>query len=300
MTDLHLHSLYSDDGEFTPAEMARMCAESGVTLMSVTDHNCARANREAEEAARTAGVRYVTGIEIDCVYEEAVFHVLGYRIDADSPVFLEIEENVARQGAAASEAMLQKTRTLGFPVTETEMRQMAKGRYWRDLWTGEMFAEALLGKEELAGHPLLMPYRPGGARSDNPYVNFYWDFYAQGKPCHAPVDYPAMEDVLRIVRHSGGIAVLAHPGMSLRGRESLLPGILKLGLDGIEAYSSYHTPEQAATFEAVAKERRLLATCGSDFHGKNKPAVRIGGAVFAPGTDKEAVGRAARRALLAQ
>lgn len=299
MTDLHLHSRYSDDGEFTPAQLARMCAENGVTTMSVTDHNCARANREAAPAAGAAGVRYVTGIEIDCVFQGAGFHVLGYHIDADSPDFVWIEENVARQGAGASVAMLEKTQELGFPVTEGEMRALSRGRYWADLWTGEMFAEVLLKKEELAEHPLLAPYRSGGARGDNPYVNFYWDFYAQGKPCHAQVTYPTMEDAVSIIHKNGGAAVLAHPGMSLKGREALLDGILRLGLDGIEAYSSYHTPGQAAEFERVARENRLLATCGSDFHGKTKPTVPIGGAVFAPGTDRGQAGRAAADPLLA-
>lgn len=42
-----------------------------------------------------------------------------------------------------------------------------------------MFGEALLKDERYVDHELLKPYRSGGSRSDNPYVNFYWDYYVQ-------------------------------------------------------------------------------------------------------------------------
>ena len=30
--DLHIHSLYSDDGEFTPTQLVEMCYEAGVKI----------------------------------------------------------------------------------------------------------------------------------------------------------------------------------------------------------------------------------------------------------------------------
>ena len=70
MIDLHMHSSYSADAEFTPSVLAKMCAEQGVTLMAVTDHNSARANTEAREAAKERGIAYLSGIEIDCLFED--------------------------------------------------------------------------------------------------------------------------------------------------------------------------------------------------------------------------------------
>lgn len=276
MTDLHMHSRYSEDGEFTPAELVEQCFRQGITVMSITDHNCARANQEAQEAAGALGLRCIPGIEIDCVYGGAEFHVLGYGMDLSGPDFEEIERNVERQSYLASLARLERTRALGFCVTESELWEKSKDSYWKGSWTGEMFAEVLLEKAAYADHPLLRPYRPGGARSGNPYVNFYWDYYAQGKPCHAGLEYPPMAEVLGIIHRSRGKAVLAHPGVNLRGREELLDGILELGVDGVEAFSSYHTPEQADRFCRLARERGLFATCGSDYHGRTKPAIRLG------------------------
>lgn len=274
--DLHMHSLYSDDGEFTPARLVDACAAQGIPCMAVTDHNCVRANREAAKQAAKAGIRYIPGVEIDCVFENVEFHVLGYCIDDASPDFARIEENVRIQSQRASLLMLEKTRELGFWITEDEMRGMARGRYWSETWTGEMFAELLLAKPEYKRSALLLPYRKNGARGDNPYVNFYWDFYAQGKPCYAPVSYPRMADVLELIHRNHGFAVLAHPGVNLKNHPALLRDITDLGMDGLEAFSSYHSPGEASGYADFAVQNNLFVTCGSDFHGKIKPAISLG------------------------
>lgn len=277
MIDLHMHSSYSTDGELDPVELVELCGRQGVQLLSVTDHNSVRGNVQARAAAERKGLSYVSGIEIDCVLEGAGFHLLGYGIDEWDGGFARIEENIWQQSREASRTMLQKTQALGFSITEEELWALSKDSNWPEFWTGEMFAEVLLGRPEYLEHPMLQPYRAGGARSDNPYVNFYWDFYAQGKPCYVEVRYPGMEEAVDLIHQTHGRAVLAHPGMNLKGREELLEGIIGLGIDGIEAFSSYHSPRQAFGFFNEAREHGLFATCGSDFHGKTKPAVHLGG-----------------------
>ncbi len=276
MIDLHIHSLYSDDGEFTPEELVKKCAAQGIQWMAVTDHNCVRANEEAARKAAGAGIRYTSGIEIDCVYEHVNFHVLGYAIDAASSDFAGIEENVRTQSLRASRLMLEKTRALGFSVEEAEMEHMARGRYWSESWTGEMFAELLLSRPEYKDNVLLLPYREEGVRGDNPYVNFYWDFYAQGKPCYVPVAFPQMEEILDIIHQNHGVAVLAHPGVNLKNTPGLLNDIAELGIDGLEAFSSYHSLRESERYSDFASQNHLFVTCGSDFHGKIKPSIGLG------------------------
>ncbi len=277
MIDLHMHSNYSADGEFAPLELAKMCGEQGIRIMSVTDHNCARANTQARAAAEERGITYIPGIEIDCSFENAAFHVLGYGIDEWDPGFGRLEEQNFQQNRKASRKMLEKTVEFGFAVTEEELWALSRDSLWPEIWTGEMFAEILLGKPEYRDHPMLLPYREGGPRSENPCLNFYWDFYSPGKPCHVSLVLPSMEETLDLIHSTGGLAVLAHPGMNLKGREHLLEPIVKLGMDGIEAFSSYHSSRQALDFLKEARNQGKFATCGSDFHGKTKPAVRLGG-----------------------
>ena len=277
MIDLHMHSRYSEDGEFTPFELVRQCDKKGIRIMSVTDHNCAKANDEAAETAKKNGITYIPGIEIDCIFRDTNFHLLGYGIDFWSSDFGDIEKKIGSQSLQASLERLAATQKLGFGhVAEKDMRTLAKGSYWEGSWTGEMFAEVLLAMPEYTDHPLLKPYRPGGERSDNPYVNFYWDYYYQGKPCYAKIEYPAMEEMIDVIHRNHGAAVLAHPAVNLRGKEPLLADLLKLGIDGIEAFSSYHSQEQAEYYYHTAQERNLFVTCGSDYHGKTKPSIGIG------------------------
>ncbi len=277
MIDLHMHSRYSDDGEFTPTELIEQCTQKGVRIMSVTDHNCAKANEEAAKAAEEKGITFIPGIEIDCTYQDTNFHVLGYGIDFWSGDFEAIEKNIDNQSFQASLDRLAETQILGFwHITEKDMWELSKDNYWQGNWSGEMFAEVLLSMPEYADHPLLKPYRPGGERSDNPYVNFYWDYYSQGKPCYVKVDYPAMKEIIDIIHHNHGIAVIAHPGVNLKGKEFLLGGILDLGIDGIEAFSSYHNQKQAEYYYQAAQKKHIFFTCGSDYHGKTKPSIGIG------------------------
>lgn len=172
MIDLHMHSKYSDDGEYEPLDLVEKCFENTIKIMSVTDHNCVKANAEAE---------------------------------------------------------------------------------------------ALLKKTEYSEHPLLKPYRPGGARSGNPYVNFYWDFYAQGKPCYVKMEYPSMEEVIDIIHANHGAAVLAHPGVNLKDHFDLTDEILDLGFDGAEVFSSYHGLPEAEFFYKKAQEKQLRKGLGSNF-----------------------------------
>ena len=85
-----------------------------------------------------------------------------------------------------------------------------------------------------------------------------------------------MEEIIAIIHENHGVAVIAHPGVNLNGKEFLLDSILNLGIDGIEAFSSYHSLEQAQYYYRTAQENKIFVTCGSDYHGKTKPSIGIG------------------------
>lgn len=52
--------------------------------------------------------------------------------------------------------------------------------------------------------------------------------------------------------------------------------MVEKGLQGVECFSSYHSQETNDYFYHKAKELNLFFTCGSDFHGKTKPAIHLG------------------------
>ena len=73
--DLHLHSEFSLDGEYSPEDLARICCRHGVTWASLTDHNCVRGTRRFMEAARLEGVRAIAGTELDCICTVSYTHL---------------------------------------------------------------------------------------------------------------------------------------------------------------------------------------------------------------------------------
>lgn len=269
--DLHMHSMYSDDGEYTPTQLVDMCHEAGVKIMAIADHNWVKANEEAKKHADELGMAYIPAIEIDCTYKGVNLHVLGYGID-NQEVFNQLGEDIEKQEIACSMKKLELTNALGFDLKKEQLDALSTN----GVYTGEMFGEALLNDSRYEDHELLKPYRQGGERSDNPYVNFYWDYYAQGKPCYTEIHFPTLEETIQLIHQHGGVALLAHPGNNLKGQFELFDEMVALGLDGVECFSSYHTSETNEYFYNKAKELNVLYTCGSDFHGKTKPSIHLG------------------------
>lgn len=281
--DMHIHSCYSEDGEYAPAALIQMCIDAGISIMAIADHNCVKGAREALllkadlEAYNNTRICCYPAIEIDCTYQNVNFHVLGYNIDLDSADFDVIEQNVRKQCLSVSRERLRLINEFGgFQLTPSDLNAVTAGSYWSEHWTGEAFAEALLTNPSYKESDLLKPYRKNGTRSDNPYVNFYWDYFSQGTPCHISMSYPEMEDVIHLIHRNHGKAVLAHPGMNLKGNYDMLDLILPLGIDGLEAYSSYHDPNTVEWFVSKARQNHLFVTMGSDFHGKTKPGIKLG------------------------
>ena len=169
---------------------------------------------EAARLARERGIGFVPGIEIDCNYRGTDLHLLGYGIDWRSADFARLEEEVAAKVMASFGAMVDNLLKLGFRVDAGAVLAAADGKPP----TGELIAEVMLSDANCHTPPL-RPYMEGGERSDMPYINFYLDYFAQGRPAFVPVEYMDYRDAVELVRDNGGVPVVAHPGLNFRGRE---------------------------------------------------------------------------------
>ena len=270
--DLHMHTDYSDDGEFSPEEIVEKCHDAGIRIMAIADHNSVKAVGRAMKKAGESGIKYIPAIEIDCTFHGVNLHVLGYGIHYEHQDFEQLEKNIYQQELECSKKKIELTRNIGFDVCSKELDRLSDN----GVYTGEMFAEVILNREEYKDNELLEPYRKGGSRADNPYVNFYWDFYAQGKPCYTEVIYPSLKETVDLIHRHGGKAVLAHPGNNLKGRFELFDEMMELGLDGVEAFSNYHSDKTVDYFYQKGREYKIMMTCGSDYHGKTKPSIALG------------------------
>ena len=271
--DLHIHSYYSNDADFSPAKLVELCLEAGLTHAAIADHNSIKAIDEALSAAEDTILKIIPAVEMDCVQDGVVLHILGYGIDHTDPVFTEIEEDLHNQEKGNSTQLVQLVRQLGIEFDDDLVESLS----YKGVITGEMIAEAALIYDFQHKNPLLDPYRGDGDRSDNPYVNFYWDYCSQGKPAHVPMHFISLDEAIAIIQSNHGVPILAHPGINVKEDMDFLERIIAKGVAGIEVYSSYHNQSQVRFYREAALSSDLLITCGSDFHGKNKKSIKIGG-----------------------
>lgn len=283
--DLHIHSNFSNDADFSPTALVDLCLQAGLTHAAIADHNSVKAIGEALHAAKGTGLEIIPAIEMDCVVDGIVFHLLGYGIDYSNQDFEDIENNIHQQEQDNSARLMHLVRQLGIEFEDDVVEKLA----FDGVITGEMIAEAALIYDSRAKNPLLDPYRGAGERSDNPYVNFYWDVCSQGKPAYVPMDFISLAQAIEMVRSNHGVPVLAHPGLQVKEDLSLLDAVIAEGVVGIEVYSSYHNPQQVSVYQEAALTNHLLMTCGSDFHGKAKKNIKIGG-IICEGLEQRMIG----------
>lgn len=228
---------------------------------------------QAKQAAKSYGVEVISGVELDCVINGRNLHILGYGIDEEAPRFADLEACVLKQERYASGLRIELIRKCcGLQLDGAWLCRNANN----GVIIGELIAEAALNDAENLKKPFMEAYLPGGWRSDNPYLNFYWDYCAQGKPAYVPIRYMKAREAIDLIHTCGGIAVLAHPGAGKGCDQDTITELVQDGLDGIEVYSSYHSAGHVALYGTIAAACGLLVTCGSDFHGKTKPAITLG------------------------
>lgn len=261
--DLHIHTYYSD-GAYSPAQIAAMAREAGLSLISMTDHDSLAGLEEKTRAAADCGLSYVPGWEVSAYQGDLKVHILGYgcRICAPYEQFL----RARREGALAraEDIIARANEYFGLDVTlaDAERFHQKKDAPLHTMHIVAAFAERL-----------------GRDKGD-----LYAAAFEPGKPCHSLIGRPSPQDAIDVIHASGGIAVLAHPGrikLSAERRFSLMDELVGRGLDGIECSHSDHTEEQTAQFAAYARLRGLLQTGGSDFHAEGRNRV-IGQPPFSP------------------
>lgn len=272
-TDLHIHSRHSNDGEFEIEEIVKRAKLAGIGVLSITDHNMVGGTAEALELCLNRDIKFVPGIEIDCQYQGTDMHLLGYQIDWKNKEILALEAKAREKMIDAVPKMVKSLARAGIKINGDELMEKAGPM----LPSPELFAEVLMTNPDYHSNILLKPYLDGGERGDMPYINFYLDYFAQGKPAYVKIEHMSFMEAVEIIKNSGGIPVVAHPGLNFKNKEKLVSELLKEGAAGLEVFNNYHNTNQMEYFASLCRESGSLMTGGSDFHGKTKPLIELGG-----------------------
>lgn len=241
----------------------------------ICDHDTCEAWEEEKKESERTGILSLPALELSCIDENRMVHILGYGIDTKSGTRL--SDTVEKIQNSRIEILPQIQKNLeaeGFKVDMEMVYKLAAPH--SPVITN--FANAILLDPGNAGNPKLECYRPGGEKSDKPYIRFIRDYLVAGQKCYVPEYIVDIYSGIQMISEAGGIPVLAHPGEWFTGDDEWkIDRMLECGLGGVEVYTPYHSEEQTNYFEDLAKRYGLFATAGSDYHDlKKKPGHEMG------------------------
>ena len=288
MIDLHTHSTASD-GSFSPSLLMEEAAKRGISTVALTDHDTAAGLEEASLAARKLGIRFIPGIELEIIRNEGrasadlrsgqelaaeqnpaagpggEFHLLGLGINQPSPDFKSAVDELARRREERNIEIVDKMNKAGIAVSYGEIKAIAAGN-----------------EPDNQAHSVGRPHFASFLVERKIVRNMeqaFERYLAHGKPFYIPKTGLEFEHAARVIKESGGIAVLAHP-MSLYVAWGRLPALVESlkerGLDGLEAWHPTAKVTACKRLEALGKKLGLCITAGSDFHGDSRRDRKLG------------------------
>jgi predicted metal-dependent phosphoesterase TrpH len=240
--------------------------------VSFSDHDTTAAYPAAIETGRDADVEIVPGMEVTAMYDGREFHCLLPLLDWTHPVIARISGYVNDGRWIEARERVDNLRRLGFDLTWEEV-EAAVGTTPP---LGVRIAQILLDKPGSRRDPKLRPFYDEAGRPIAP-KHFYIAYFMEGKEAFAPKRHIPLLDVLDLAPASGAVPVLSHPGAYFQNTTRAdLARLRERGLEGLEVYTSYHDEAQTRFFAEAARDFDLVATAGSDFHGRVKPQVPFG------------------------
>jgi predicted metal-dependent phosphoesterase TrpH len=251
--DLHCHSIFSD-GTLTPKEIVDLAISVGLEGLSITDHDTIDAYEEASPYAKEKGVRLGTGVELSSTFKKQSVHILGYNFDVAHPFLKQFCKEQQDKRRVRNLKILEKLTRLSFVIDEKELLAL------------ETF-QRTIGRPHIAE----IMVKKGFVKSVQEAFSYY---LADDKCCYVPTESPSLNEVIDVIKEAGGKVFLAHPHLYHSTRR--IKEILSHPFDGIECYYARCSKEIEQRMLSIAKERSLLFSGGSDFHGAVKPHIPLG------------------------
>jgi ribonuclease III len=278
--DLHIHSTASD-GSFSPLEILALAQAAGVRAISLTDHDSIAGIKEIQDNLSQYPVEFITGVEISCEPPEEFksigsVHLLGYGFSVYDRRLNQVLKQAVRSREERNPKIIQRLNDLGIDISLAEVT--------------ERFGADQTGRPHIAK---LMTEK-GIVKS---FKEAFDTYLGKDKPAYVEKFKISCEQAIQIILDAGGLPVLAHPGLlefnRSRGLEAFVELLAGFGLQGIEVFYTDHDPEKTQYLKDLARDQKLLATGGSDFHGQFNQGVKLG-----RGKDNLRVGYPVFKALL--
>jgi len=248
--DLHTHTIYSD-GTCTPEELVRKAMETGLSGLSITDHDTIAAYQTAIPVAKDLGVRLGSGAEFSCVFETTNVHILAYDFELASRDLNNFCQRHQQRRLERNRIIVDKLARLGMPIPFEELAN----------------AIGSIGRPHIAQKMVAKGYVKSVQEAFNVYIG-------DDKPCYHPGESFGVEETIAIIHLAKGKAFLAHPHLIKHGQK--VKRLLQLPFDGIECHYAKFTADKEKRWIKMAGEKGLMMSGGSDFHGSIKDFISLG------------------------
>lgn len=251
--DLHIHTTASD-GTSPPSAVVAAALASGLDVIAITDHDSVQGVGEALESASGRSLTVVPGVELSAAVDESRdVHILGYFVDHTDLRLLAALEHLRSRRLERAREMVDALAAAGFDVTiERVLAHAGEGAVGRSHIARALVDAGQVESVELAFRRLI-------GRGER--------FFIEKRLLSAA-------EAVALIRDAGGVAVLAHPGISRA--DDAIPGLVHAGLEGIEAFHAEHSDADRERYAAQAARLGLVATGGSDYHGSDTRSSKLG------------------------
>ncbi|HEY1011551.1 MAG TPA: PHP domain-containing protein [Herpetosiphonaceae bacterium] len=253
LIDLHTHTIATPHhSHWEPAALAAAAAAAGIGVLAISDHNTTAQVAAARAAAEAAGLRFISGVELDTAFNGKLWHTHVYGLDPADPGLLALCEAVVSRNRADALALADEMRGAGHRLPFLEAIEAERPANLADV------AHALVKAGVVPGEPGVEDEAAGMA----------W-LLRQRPDAYHPV---TVAEAVAAAHAGGGLAVLAHPGReksvyAIPADAADIAALAEIGLDGLEAFYPTHSPAQVALYRELAARHGLLVTAGSDSHG---------------------------------
>ncbi len=243
--DLHFHSTVSD-GSSSPQDLAKLCVEGNIKIVSLTDHDTIDGTSPFYEAIGGAA-QVIRGVEISCSYGKQTVHLLAY--DANLlRSWGRVEKMLVRQRqlrAKRAELICDRLEELGKPVDRMALREKSK--------------QKVIGRPDIA----MAMLNAGYCRTRREVFEKY---LGDGKPADIPIERLSVFDAIDCVHSCGGKTSIAHPHQLRDLGGPIIKECADKGLDGLEVNYGPYSRSEKDRWLKVAVEHGLFPTTGSDLH----------------------------------
>jgi len=257
MIDLHMHSIYSD-GTYTTKELVQKAVEMKMKAISLTDHDTIEGVEEMNNHCMEVSIEFINGIEFSTEFFGREIHILGYFIDVTDVELIKKLEYLKKERVERTKEIIKKLNTLKINISFEEVK---------DLATSDIISRS---------HIALAMYKRGYVYSiKEAFLNYIGNTGA----AYIPKKNVDTLNIIELINKNKALSFLAHPKLINTGEKKLLEMInifKESGLDGIETYYSYFTQKDKAYYSRIAREKGMLISGGSDFHGSIREMVKIG------------------------